>query len=518
MGSSADQVIERKWTVEELVAQLDEVGDQFRTLMPGDGVGHRAELDAILQQARRADQMVTTILQMMFGESDDVTLGWVNTVNGAHADLNDMYRGDWDDERTLDDELREQLTPRLEALDWIGDTARLRLWMSPSVTKMDAQQRLAIMDRLEEQSGGKLRKFFTAHGYGQVYDAPAVKNSSKADKIGAVFTAAERDGQDEKLLVAARDYFGAAAPADPPVSPADTWDGAGVPPKPLNQVRDALEDLHSDVITSGTAMTEHQANTTVDQFNELLDDLAAYRDEVPAPLHLPPSATDETEHVTDAGVERMRRGIERALNAIDHSPVRDKPQGAELARRLAENSPNAQLVGDALAGVAEPQESDDMADDSVPTQAFIVHGRDPKNYRVVVKDLIQSATDLKPIILDEQLNKGKTLIDKLKTHATGDCVAIVIMTADDIGRLVASDKPDEEQDQPRPRQNVVLELGYFIAKLPAERVIVLTEPGTVGPSDFDGVAYYSLAEANWKNKVAKELHGIGVEVAFENVT
>lgn len=152
-------------------------------------------------------------------------------------------------------------------------------------------------------------------------------------------------------------------------------------------------------------------------------------------------------------------------------------------------------------------------DPTLPTAAFIVHGRDAANIRHVVARLISAATALEPVILDEQLNEGRTLIDKFKAHATPACVAIVVMTADDVGR--AANAPGEER---RPRQNVVLELGYFLALLPPDRVIVLRESGLTGPSDVQGVMYHSLDDAGWGQKLAREIAGLGVAVDFKRVT
>ncbi len=156
-----------------------------------------------------------------------------------------------------------------------------------------------------------------------------------------------------------------------------------------------------------------------------------------------------------------------------------------------------------------------VTDQVPPARAFIAHGRDPNNIKHVVARLIGAATNLEPVILDEQLNQGRTLIEKFRAHATTDCVAIVLMTGDDEGRLMADD--ERGVLEPRPRQNVVLELGYFLALLDAARVIVLREEKVKGPSDIDGVLYLSLDQPSWPNKLAKELDGLGVTVDYRAV-
>jgi predicted nucleotide-binding protein len=85
---------------------------------------------------------------------------------------------------------------------------------------------------------------------------------------------------------------------------------------------------------------------------------------------------------------------------------------------------------------------------------------------------------------------------------------VVLMTGDDVGRRVA-EKPDK--DQPRARQNVVLELGYFVGRLGRDRVAAILEHGVEKPSDWSGVVYIDFdAAGGWKNKLANELSAAGL--------
>ena len=86
---------------------------------------------------------------------------------------------------------------------------------------------------------------------------------------------------------------------------------------------------------------------------------------------------------------------------------------------------------------------------------FIVHGHDEAAKQTVARFL--EKLDLKPIILHEQPNKGKTIIEKLLEHANVAAFAVVILTPDDLGS--SADSPGTQR--PRSRQNVVLELGLF---------------------------------------------------------
>ncbi len=62
--------------------------------------------------------------------------------------------------------------------------------------------------------------------------------------------------------------------------------------------------------------------------------------------------------------------------------------------------------------------------------------------------------------------------------------AIIIATGDDVGR--AKGKPG---DEPRARQNVVFEIGFFFGALGRDRTSVLLEQGVEEPGYVDGLVY-----------------------------
>ena len=88
--------------------------------------------------------------------------------------------------------------------------------------------------------------------------------------------------------------------------------------------------------------------------------------------------------------------------------------------------------------------------------------------------------------------------------------AVVLFTADDEGRVRAK-AGVEIVLTPRARQNVVLELGYFMGYLGREKVAVIYEEGVEMPSDYSGVEYVALDKSGaWKQKLAQELGAAGL--------
>ena len=71
---------------------------------------------------------------------------------------------------------------------------------------------------------------------------------------------------------------------------------------------------------------------------------------------------------------------------------------------------------------------------------------------------------------------------------------------------------DPMKDGPaRARQNVIFELGYFIGKLGRERVTVLKRGEVEVHSDYSGVIYHEIDNAEiWKQQLRQELVAAGV--------
>lgn len=131
---------------------------------------------------------------------------------------------------------------------------------------------------------------------------------------------------------------------------------------------------------------------------------------------------------------------------------------------------------------------------------FIVHGHDDAMKLSVARTL--EKLGLKPIILHEQPNGGRTIIEKFDKNADVG-FAVVLLSPDDVGYSKA-DGAKAKKD--RARQNVIAELGYFVGRLGRDRVMALKKGDVVVPSDFNGVGYTVFDTAGaWKLELVKEL-------------
>ena len=144
-------------------------------------------------------------------------------------------------------------------------------------------------------------------------------------------------------------------------------------------------------------------------------------------------------------------------------------------------------------------------------RVFIVHGRDNELKETVARFI--EKIDLSPILLHEQSNKGKTIIEKFE-ECSDVGFAVVLMTPDDIGYNTQT--PDEKKS--RARQNVVFELGYFIGKLGRTRVAAIVKGDIEIPTDISGVVYIGVDGGGaWKFALAKEIKAAGYNIDLNKV-
>jgi len=141
---------------------------------------------------------------------------------------------------------------------------------------------------------------------------------------------------------------------------------------------------------------------------------------------------------------------------------------------------------------------------------FIVHGHDKTLLEQTARFL--EKLDIEPIILFEKPGKGQTIIEKLEEHCDVS-FSLVLLTPDDVGKAAS-----EKDLHPRARQNVVLELGYFLGYLGRHNVAVLYDESVELPSDYRGVDYIKIDPSGaWKLKLAKELKEAGLDIDMNKV-
>ena len=165
----------------------------------------------------------------------------------------------------------------------------------------------------------------------------------------------------------------------------------------------------------------------------------------------------------------------------------------------------------------------------VSRDVFIVHGRDNKPKLELARML--EKLGFKAVILSEQPDKGRTIIEKLEQETLDIGYAFVILTPDDTTlsdfddflRKISSGEeflvriPKETFRsiiKNRARQNVILELGYFVGKIGRSRVCCLYKGEVELPSDIHGVIFKKFNESveECYKGIVEELKAAGYDI------
>ncbi len=184
-------------------------------------------------------------------------------------------------------------------------------------------------------------------------------------------------------------------------------------------------------------------------------------------------------------------------------------RGRKSAIALLEGEVHALKESLQYSPASAPVESADRSvSQAASDEIFVVHGHDDAAKNEVARFIQQAG--LRPVILHEQPNKGKTVIEKFEGYGGAAGFAVVVLTPDDVGG------PDAANLHPRARQNVVGEMFWFAGKVGRERVCALKKGDLEIPSDFAGVVYTEMDDRGaWKAELLRELRAAGYQVDWE---
>lgn len=124
-------------------------------------------------------------------------------------------------------------------------------------------------------------------------------------------------------------------------------------------------------------------------------------------------------------------------------------------------------------------------------KCFVVHGQDEGTLSDF-KHFLRNELGISDIvILREQPNLGRTIIEKFEDTASEVDLAFVLLTPDDMG----FSKKSPSGKRRRARQNVIFELGFFYAIMQRKkgRVILLYKGNLELPTDISGIVYIDIS-------------------------
>ncbi len=148
-------------------------------------------------------------------------------------------------------------------------------------------------------------------------------------------------------------------------------------------------------------------------------------------------------------------------------------------------------------------------------KVFVVYGHDI-NARTQLEAMLRR-WDLEPLIIDQLVSSGNTIIEKLEEYTENVDFGIVLATPDDIGYA----KDNEKQKKYRVRQNVVLELGMLLAKVGRTKVAILLSQAEEmeRPSDIEGLIYIPFKDnvEDTMVSLAKEMRRNGYPLEIDKL-
>jgi predicted nucleotide-binding protein len=135
---------------------------------------------------------------------------------------------------------------------------------------------------------------------------------------------------------------------------------------------------------------------------------------------------------------------------------------------------------------------------------FIIHGRDEAKWREL-KGIVKDTFRLNPIILGEQPDFGKTVIEKFEHYAATCSYAIALFTPDD-------EIKDNGDTYLQARPNVIYELGWFCGRLERSSTMLLLKEGTSMFSDFGGIIQkrFKVNISELESEIRKDLTAAGI--------
>ena len=199
----------------------------------------------------------------------------------------------------------------------------------------------------------------------------------------------------------------------------------------------------------------------------------------------------------------------RIYSGYDFQAQRERDHQNAFRRQMEQAKGIIQSAVDALTeSVSEAnEEASQLVETYAPKKVFIVHGHAEAVNQEVARTI--EKLGLEAIILHEQPNTGKTIIEKFEEYAKDVNFAVILLTADD---------KIEGEDFFRARQNVVFEMGYFMGALGRRNVMCILQENVEKPGDIDGVVYTIIDKAGgWKYSLIKELKACGYDVDANKV-
>jgi len=139
-------------------------------------------------------------------------------------------------------------------------------------------------------------------------------------------------------------------------------------------------------------------------------------------------------------------------------------------------------------------------------KVLIIHGQDEEKKATVASFLTRLG--LEPVIPHEEPTPGINLMEKI-AKSPNVTFAIILLTADDYGYP----KGRPEESKPRPKQDVIFELGFLIGRIGQNQICALCEEGLDLPPEYKGNIFIPYDPGGlWKLLIARAMKMANVDL------
>jgi len=127
---------------------------------------------------------------------------------------------------------------------------------------------------------------------------------------------------------------------------------------------------------------------------------------------------------------------------------------------------------------------------------FLGYSSLAKNVAKEIEKYVESNFDIDVKRWEDYFTIGRQLFEEIKDTCENSHLSIFILT---------KDEKMESSVNMLPRDNVILEVGYFMARRGDDRTLLIVEDGTKLPSDIDGIIHIPMKNRNNLKNVKKLL-------------
>ncbi|WP_029513732.1 TIR domain-containing protein [Mycoplasmopsis primatum] len=116
------------------------------------------------------------------------------------------------------------------------------------------------------------------------------------------------------------------------------------------------------------------------------------------------------------------------------------------------------------------------------------------------------------VISQNETNNGNHILNGVLNDFNKCNYSIALLANDDF--ITINNIGEESIAEKRARQNVILEIGMWIAKKGIDRLFLIKQKGTVIPSDLHGILYKEFSESidEIEKDIFKQLKEAGFEI------